>query len=303
MKLRSDLIPSFGIAVAAALWGLFWIPVRGIEEAGVHAFWTGPVIFGASTLLFAPLILVRMRVFVAHWRSILLPGLLSGFAFALYIASINITDVVRAILLFYMSPLWSTLLGVLVLNERLTVNRIIGLLLAFGGLYIVLVTEGGLPLPRNTGDWFALISGACWSVASVKLFQDGTRQVLEKVIVFVFFALLLSVLLVIWHQGNLDGAPDFASLGRAWGWIFVLAALMFPICYLTIWPATLLSPGRVGMLLLGEVLVGVASAAILLDEPFGLREITGAVLIVSAAVVEVVRQQSIASSGMIGDQA
>ncbi len=303
MKLRSDLIPSFGIAFAAALWGLFWIPVRGIEEAGVHAFWTGPVIFGASTLLFAPLILVRMRVFVAHWRSILLPGLLSGFAFALYIASINITDVVRAILLFYMSPLWSTLLGVLVLNERLTVNRIIGLLLAFGGLYIVLVTEGGLPLPRNTGDWFALISGACWSVASVKLFQDGTRQVLEKVIVFVFFALLLSVLLVIWHQGNLDGAPDFASLGRAWGWIFVLAALMFPICYLTIWPATLLSPGRVGMLLLGEVLVGVASAAILLDEPFGLREITGAVLIVSAAVVEVVRQQSIASSGMIGDQA
>ena len=36
---------------------------------------------------------------------------------------LNLTDVVRAILLFYMSPLWSTLLGVLVLKEQLTVNR------------------------------------------------------------------------------------------------------------------------------------------------------------------------------------
>ena len=57
----------------------------------------------------------------------MLPGLLAGSAFALYIASINLTEVVRAILLFYMTPLWSTLLGVLVLRERLTANRIVAL--------------------------------------------------------------------------------------------------------------------------------------------------------------------------------
>jgi hypothetical protein len=36
---------------------------------------------------------------------------------------------------------------------------------------------------------------------------------------------------------------------------------MLPITYLTIWPTTVLSPGRVGMLLMVEVIVGVASAA------------------------------------------
>ena len=105
---RSDLLPSVALAFGAALWGLYWIPVRGIEQAGVAAFWTGPTIFGASTLLFIPLLVLRFRSYVAHWRHILLPGLLAGFAFALYIASLNLTDVVRAILLFYMSPLWST---------------------------------------------------------------------------------------------------------------------------------------------------------------------------------------------------
>jgi drug/metabolite transporter (DMT)-like permease len=228
--------------------------------------------------------------------------LLAGSAFSLYIASLNLTDVVRAILLFYMSPLWSTLLGILVLKERLTVNRVIGLLLAFCGLYIVLVVENGLPIPRNSGDWFALISGFCWAVASVKLFQDGARMIFEKVTVFVIFALLMSLLLVVWHQGNLEGMPQLSSLDRAWYWILIIALSMLPITYLTIWPATVLSPGRVGVLLMVEVIVGVVSAAILTDEQFGVREFAGTLLIVSAGVIEVLRQQKIDKSGIVDVQ-
>jgi drug/metabolite transporter (DMT)-like permease len=297
--IRGDLIPSIAIAVGAAFWGLYWIPIHGIEQAGVHAFWTGPVIFGASSLLFIPIILLRMHIFIAHWRSILIPGLLTGFAFALYIASLNLTDVVRAILLFYMSPLWSTLLGILVLKERLTTNRVVALLLAFGGLYIVLVVDSGLPVPRNSGDWFALLSGLFWSVGSVKLFQGGAHLILEKVTVFVIFALLMSLLLVIWHQGNLSGMPEISNLENAWYWVLIIALSMLPITYLTIWPATVLSPGRVGMLLMVEVIVGVVSAAILTDEQFGVRELAGTVLIISAGVVEVLRQQKINISGIV----
>jgi drug/metabolite transporter (DMT)-like permease len=49
------------------------------------------------------------------------------------------------------------------------------------------------------------------------------------------------------------------------------------------------------------LLVGVGSAAILLDEPFGLREIAGAILIVSAGVVEVMRQQILNNSVIVDD--
>jgi drug/metabolite transporter (DMT)-like permease len=201
-----------------------------------------------------------------------------------------------------MSPLWSTLLGMLVLRERLNINRVIALLLAFGGLYIVLVVENGLPVPRNTGDWFALVSGLCWSVASVKLFQDGARMMLEKVITFVVCALAMALLLMFLQQGGLQGAPGLATLKNGSPWILLVAVLMFPIVWLTIWPTTLLSPARVGMLLLVEVLVGVASAAILLDEPFGLREMTGAILILSAGVVEVMRQQTLGDSVIVDEQ-
>jgi drug/metabolite transporter (DMT)-like permease len=298
--MRSDLLPSLGLAFGAALWGLYWIPVRGIETGGVTAIWTGPVIFGISILLFVPLVLARRKSFAMHWRRTLVPGLLAGCAFALYIASLNFTDVVRAILLFYMSPVWSTLLGILVLKERITANRVIALILAFSGLYVVLVVDSGLPLPRNTGDWFALLSGLCWSLASVKLFQGGPRYVVENATMFVLFALLLSLVLVAWHQGDMSGAPGAAELAGGWLWALLVALLMLPITWLLIWPATLLSPARVGMLLMVEVIVGVASSAAFSGDPFGMRELAGAVLIVSAATVEVMRQQKFDDSGIVG---
>ena len=301
--MRSDLVPSLALALGAALWGLYWIPVRGIENGGVDAMWIGPVIFGASVVLFVPLLLLRLKNFAAHWRHTLVPGLLTGFAFALYIASINLTEVVRAILLFYMTPLWSTLLGLVVLKERLTLNRVVALLLAFSGLYVVLALDGGLPIPHNTGDWFALLSGVCWAIGSLRLFQDGSQYIVEKVTIFVFFALLLSLLLVGLRLGDFAGLPDLDSLARGWHWIALVAVLMLPIVYLTIWPATLLSPGRVGMLLMVEVIVGVASAALLSGDPFGPREAIGALLILSAAAVEVMRQQKFDNSVIVDDPA
>ena len=67
----------------------------------------------------------------------------------------------------------------------------------------------------------------------------------------------------------------------------LLGALALPMLALTVWPPTILTPGRIGILFQSEVLVGVASAAIWAGEPFGWREAIGTVLIVSSALVEV----------------
>ena len=56
---RPDLLPSIGIAFGSGLWGLFWIPVRAIEEAGISTGWTGPTMFVCVVIAFLP---------VAAWR-------------------------------------------------------------------------------------------------------------------------------------------------------------------------------------------------------------------------------------------
>ncbi len=48
-----------------------------------------------------------------------------------------------------------------------------------------------------------------------------------------------------------------------------------------------LDPAKVSILLTLEVVVGLTTAALLTDEPFGAREMIGAVLIVAAGLVEI----------------
>ena len=36
---RSSTAPSFMVVAAASLWGLFWLPLRAFESAGLEAGW------------------------------------------------------------------------------------------------------------------------------------------------------------------------------------------------------------------------------------------------------------------------
>lgn len=290
---RPDLLPSFGIAFGAMLWGLFWLPVRAIESAGVSVMWTVPVIFASVTLLFLPLALWRWRNFLKGGSNLVSACALASFTFVLYAISFNLTEVVRALLLFYLTPVWSTLLGVFFLRERLTVNRLVGLILAFVGLAVVLGAGVEFPWPRNLGDWFALAGGLFWSFACVRLFQGATALVFEKTFMFVLCGLGASVAMALLPLGIDDAMPQVSQIIEGWPWLVAVSVLMLPATFLTIWPPTVLSPGRAGILFSFEIVVGVASAALLTIEPFGARELIGTILIVGAAIVEVLRRQTV----------
>jgi drug/metabolite transporter (DMT)-like permease len=67
---------------------------------------------------------------------------------------------------------------------------------------------------------------------------------------------------------------------------------MLPVVWLTVFGASRLDPGRVAICLMLEVVVGLTTAALLTDEPLGVREILGAILIMSASGVEMTAPQS-----------
>ena len=60
-----------------------------------------------------------------------------------------------------------------------------------------------------------------------------------------------------------------------------------PVIWLTVFGASRLDPGRVAVCLMLEIVVGLTTAALLTDEPFGWRECIGAVLILGASGVEI----------------
>lgn len=286
-KLDSPAFASAGLLLGGALWGLMWFPVRAMAEIGLWGMWPPALIYMFTLLLMLPLAIRRRREIARRWRQLLLIGLLSGGAFTFYTVSLLLTEVVRSLLLFYLTPVWGTFLGMTFLGERPGRGRILGLGLGLAGLLVILGLGHGWPVPRNAGDWLALLAGILWAVASLKLYQMGNVAAQDQMLAFVSGGAAVSVLSLVFGGPVLGGALPLALLAEALPYAFVFALYLAPTLFLTLWPATILTPGRAGLLLMSEVVVGVFSAALFANEVFGLRELTGTLLITTAAAVEI----------------
>ena len=276
--------PETAIAISGALWGLYWIPVRHLQGAGVGVVWTTLGIFLAALAILAPVLVRYPPARAVLAPRMLVTGLLTGGAFVLYTVSIVLTEVVAAILLFYLSPVWATVLGRVLLGERLTVSRIAALALGLGGLWVVLGGESGVPLPRNAGDWCALASGVMWALGTLRVHQDAaTSSAAHAASLFVGGTGVIVVLAMLPDIA----APAPAVTAPSAALVLAVAALSVASVWGILWGARFLSPGRAGLLLMMEVITGLLSAALLAGEPFGMIQAAGSTLIVAAALVEV----------------
>lgn len=278
--------PELAIALPGALWGLYWIPVRYLEARGVGVVWLTLGVFAAGAALIVPVALRRPGARAGFTPRMLVTGFLTGGGFVLYSIAIALTEVVTAILLFYLSPVWATVLGRIVLAERFTGARLAALGLGLGGLWVVLGGEGGAPLPRNLGDWFALAAGIAWALGSVRVHQDAAAPPVAHVTSLFLGGAAATVLIAL--LSPVDPGPP-ATLFAAGPAAIVLgvAGITVASAIGLLWGVRLVSPGRAGLLMMLEVVTGLASAAAFAGEPFGAAQIAGSVLIVAAAVVEV----------------
>ena len=276
--------PEAVIAISGALWGLYWIPVRFLEDRGVGVVWMTLGLFLVALAMFVPVLVRHPPARAVFTPRMLVTGLLTGGSFVLYSVSIVLTEVVTTILLFYLSPVWATVLGRLLLGERFTVSRLAALVLGLGGLWVVLGGESGLPLPRNLGDWCALTSGVTWAFGTLRVHQDAAvSPIAHTAALFVGGTVVIAILALL---PALE-APVPAVTAPAAATVLAVAVLSVLSAGGILWGARLISPGRAGLLLMMEVITGLASAALLAGEPFGTVQIVGSTLIMAAALAEV----------------
>ena len=154
--------PSTGLAslvmfVAASLWGLYWVPLRQLEALGIEGAWS-------IALLNLPAAFALFVVTALSWKQyrgfgaqMLVIGLFTGAGLALYGSGLVLSSVVRATLLFYLMPVWATLIGVFWLGERAAWQRWAAILAGLIGMLMLL--SGGGSVPLNIGDLLAILSG------------------------------------------------------------------------------------------------------------------------------------------------
>jgi drug/metabolite transporter (DMT)-like permease len=287
---RAEPLPPVGFVLLAGLtlfWGANWPMMKiALGEISVWSFRSLCLLGGGIGLLtlaglsgrslaiprreIGPLVLCAVFN-VVGWH------LFSGYGVSLIPAG-------RAVIIAFTMPLWATLLSGLVLGERLTVAKMIGLALGLAGLAVLigpdLTVIGSAPLgtlcmlgaATSWATGTVLLKRFTWSVGSARL---AGWQLLIGAIPVVSGALVI---------GDL---PSPASLSTeallATAYVIALPMVFCHWAYFQIvrlFPAALAAIGTLAI-----PVVGVFASALMLGEDVGVRELASLVLVCGALAV------------------
>jgi len=284
---NSDKTLSLALSLSAAAWGLYWLPLRTIESAGISGSWS-VVFFNACPLI------VLLPWLVFHFRKLkniagptLLAAIMIGMAFTLYANGLLETTVVRATMLYYLTPVWSTLIGVIWLSEPLTRARIIAIGVAFLGLFLLLANGESTDYPLNIGDLYSLLSGIFWAIGVATLNRWSSIPILPlATFIFISTTAISALFAGVFY---VDPLPNFTMMQAAFPTAAFWSIFILLPCFCIIFRVSqLLFPGRVGILTMSEVIVAIISAAILVpEETMVWMQWVGAVAILLAGLIEV----------------
>ena len=280
---------AIALAISAGAWGIYWLPQRILEEGGLTGGWGTIAQMIIGVILLLPIAIWRKVKGKTTGLEIPLTGFLIGGGFICYALSFLLTDVVRALILFYMTPIWTTIFEILFLKKRPGLERVLTLSLALGGLWIVFSKQTIIPLPENSGDWLALAGGALFSAGLVRLELIKTDGVFPIIFSFFFFGSIFNIVAGFLLKEYLGPVPPIEAFVSMALFLIIISVFYFiPTGIVIFWSPSKLGAGLCSILFLSEIVVGVITSSILTNEPSGWREITGSTLIVVGGVLAVV---------------
>ena len=280
---------AFALAISAGAWGIYWLPQRILEEGGLTGGWGTIAQMIIGVLILSPISVWRKIKGKTSGLELPVTGTLIGGGFICYALSFLLTDVGRALILFYMTPLWTTIFEIMFLKKRPGIERMITLALALGGLWIVFSKQTILPLPENSGDWLALAGGAIFAGGMIRLEIIKTDGVFPLIFSFFFYGTIFNIFagyLLADYLGPMPVIEAFISMAS---FLIIISVFYFiPTGIVILWSPSKLGAGLCSILFLSEIIVGVISSGILTNEPFGWREIVGSSMIVIGGILAVI---------------
>jgi drug/metabolite transporter (DMT)-like permease len=273
-------LPTIALLIGASLWGIIPIPMRVLRDGGLDGLWLTLVMYAAALAVSLPRTARGLPELRTHPAALGLLMLAAGWTNIAFVEAMLEGNILRVLLLFYLSPLWQTLLGWLILRERPSRLGLASLLIAMAGAVVMLWNPAtGLPWPGGTADWYALSSGFAFAVSNV-ITRRAQGVSIEAKALAVWLGVAVLALVMIGMLGvRMPSAGVSVYLGGAalgvFGILLMTLLVQYGVTHMPVYRSAVLS--------LVEIVAGAVAQQLFTHEVVHLRDWIGGVMIVAGA--------------------
>ena len=271
--------------MAATLWGLYWIPLRYLENSGISGLWASLLIYAVAFFFVFPRFFKLRADFYASKTLYILLAIFAGRTNLAFVLALLEGEVVRVMILFYLSPVWATLLAFFILNERLKKRNIMALVLAIAGVFLISWhPEIEFTKSFDRADFYAVTSGVAFAISNILVRKIGGLSHSVKMCSAWFGVMVLAGCGTVLTQ---DSFPVVALNN-----LLLIFVLGFPLMIIMTWTAQYavsnLPIYLSSVLFLFEIIVGAISAVMLANEFITIIQFIGIIMILSAGLINTV---------------
>ncbi len=282
MKIKSYL-PIFSLLFGAFVWGIIWYPYRLMAQAGVSGIYSSLYVFILTIAIALPYFYITKKKLSIWSKDFWLLALVAGYTNISYVLAVIDGEVVRVMLLFYLSPVWTIFLAHFMLNEDTQKRHYIAVFISLIGAFIMFWEPGYLIHLDSKSDWFALSSGLGFAITNVMTRKHEHMTINQKALAIWLGVIVVAMICVMFDRNAMPTLDFFRPIDAAI--IMVIALSLFLSTLLVQFGVTQIKAVEASSFFLFEIVVAAISSYFLVGESIALKEWLGGILIITGVIL------------------
>ena len=282
MKIKSWL-PIFSLLFGAFVWGIIWYPYRLMANAGVSGIYSSFYVFILTIAIALPYFFIAKKKVPIWSKDFWLLALVAGYTNISYVLAVIDGEVVRVMLLFYLSPVWTIFLAHFMLNEDTQKRHYIAVFISLIGAFIMFWEPGYLIHLDSRSDWLALSSGLGFAITNVMTRKNAHMTVNQKALAIWLGVIVVAMICIMFDKNTMPTLDFFRPVDAAI--MMVIALSLFLSTLLVQFGVTQIKAVEASSFFLFEIVIAAISSYFLVGESIALKEWLGGILIIAGVIL------------------
>jgi drug/metabolite transporter (DMT)-like permease len=286
---RPKLTASLFALMSISFWGVSFVSTKAVLEK-LDPYSLLVIRFGIGALFLLLLLVVqrhRLHISIKYVPHLMVLGILGVFVHQVLQATALLTiNASAAGWLISISPIFTVILSLLFLHEKMNFTKAVGMVLAITGVLIVTSTRSGqsIQFAMNIGFLLMILSTLNWAIYSVLL---KSLKIPYPPLVVTFYMCVTGLILTTPFIIRNRGWENLTLLDHSeWAHLLFLGIFVSGIAY-WYWGKALevLEASKVSMFLYLEPIATLVAAVLLLHEKVLLISVIGGIIIIIGVVI------------------